>query len=217
MRPYVFRYWKPRGVLSTTSLTNGQKTISCSSEIMNITKGLKVEPIGRLDKDSEGLLLLTTDCSISDILLRPSYHITGSHIEKEYHVTTEKFLSDEHIRTLSEGIEIKIRNWNKPKDIIKTLPCLIERIGLKNKLKIILREGKNRQIRKMIGSCGHKVTNLRRVRFGSVDLVDMKVGEVKLLTEDQLLRLLELRSNKDESTPTTFTSAAAATNMSRDQ
>lgn len=158
---------------------------------MSETNGQHVIPVGRLDKASNGLVLLATEGDIFAKLLRPSVTQFGSAITKEYHVATEKRVSDEHINQMKMGVDIFIRNWSKPKIVVSTLPCEIERLGRKT-LKFILREGKNRQIRKMLGSFDHKVVDLTRVRFGPISLTGLREGEIELLSHEELNKLLAL-------------------------
>lgn len=153
----IFRYWKPKGVLSTTLPTDdGVNILESSAElnasILETTGGKYVVPIGRLDKDSHGLLLLTTNKRITGKLLRPT-KAQGSEIEKEYHVQTTVKVKDEHLVTLRSGMEISVRKKGK-RDRIKLLPCVVERLEpsdpCSKALRFILQEGKQRQIRKMV-------------------------------------------------------------------
>ncbi|MFH1347939.1 MAG: pseudouridine synthase [Candidatus Margulisiibacteriota bacterium] len=129
-------------------------------------RGLK--PIGRIDKDSEGLLLFTNDGVVAHRLSSPKF----DH-EKEYEVTVDKMISKEVLDKYRKGIVI-LGEKTKPVQIVK----------LKGKTyRFILREGKNRQIRRMLNNFGYKVIKLKRVRIAHLKLEDLKPGEYRLLSE----------------------------------
>lgn len=135
----------------------------------------RIFPIGRLDKDSEGLILLTNDGDIVNPLLR----VENSH-EKEYEVTIDRPVSDEFIAQMSRGVEILGR---------QTLPCEIWRTG-KNQFHIVLKQGLNRQIRRMCDALGVTVRRLIRVRFVNIRLADIPTGRWRNLTSAELKGLL---------------------------
>ncbi len=123
-----------------------------------------VVTIGRLDKDSTGLLLLTTNESITGALLRPGEE--GSALAKVYMVETRKRVQTSFLETLRSGVELSIRDWGDKEKVVSK-PCVVERVPAQqgcNLLRFELREGKNRQIRKMLGSGGHAVKRLCRTR-----------------------------------------------------
>ena len=136
-------------------------------------------PVGRLDMDSEGLLLLTNDGPWGQRLLDPV-----SHIEKEYWVwiaSGENLNRFDHER-LEEGVIL---------EGVKTLPCTVSRRedsvdGDKECWSIVISEGRNRQVRKMFELLGYNVKRLMRVRIGSVVLGDLKIGEVRELTRKEV-------------------------------
>ncbi len=131
----------------------------------------RVFPIGRLDKDSCGLLLLTSDGEIVNRVLRAA----GAH-EKEYIVAVDKAITDEFIQKMSSGVEILGR---------MTLPCRIERLTV-NSFRLVLVQGLNRQIRRMCESLDYRVRSLKRVRIMNITLGDLKSGEWRLLTGEEL-------------------------------
>jgi 23S rRNA pseudouridine2605 synthase/23S rRNA pseudouridine2604 synthase len=125
-------------------------------------------PIGRLDKDSEGLILLTNDGELANRLMHPRYEH-----EKEYEVTVQFPIFYRQMERLAEGVEI---------DGEQTLPTKVKQIGSR-KFHIILKEGKNRQIRKMVEEVGNKVVRLKRVRIGDITLGKLKPGEYGFIEE----------------------------------
>jgi 23S rRNA pseudouridine2604 synthase len=138
----------------------------------------RVFPIGRLDKDSEGLILLTNDGDIVNLLLRAEH----SH-EKEYLVTVDRPLTDEFLKTMATGVEILGA---------MTAPCRTERVS-KNVFRIVLTQGLNRQIRRMCDVFGYTVRRLIRVRFVNVRLDGLEPGRWRNLTRAELAALLPER------------------------
>lgn len=197
MKGHVFlRYHKPTNVLSTTLPTpHGRSIMDALSQaqrdrLHSITGGRFVVPIGRLDKDSTGLLLLTTNESITGALLRPGPN--GSPLRKVYDVQTRKRVQTAFIERLQKGgVELLIRNWGREKKVATSLPCDIERLS-ERVLRFTLREGKNRQIRKMLGSGGHAVSKLHRVAFGPVELGALAVNDFDVVPDDVVASMLAL-------------------------
>jgi 23S rRNA pseudouridine2457 synthase len=233
----IFKFFKPTGVLSTTLPSADGVCImeSLSSAAKAVLRKHAPErfvvPIGRLDKDSHGLLLLTTDESITGPLLRPSTTTEGCLVEKVYEVKTRRRVSDKQLEQLRCGIDIRIRNWSNPKDLVRTLPCIVDRVRVNvdsapssvptttsstaavanaatnnatkresagGILRFVLREGKNRQLRKMLGTLGHAVIDLKRVQFGPVKIAGLKPGELQLLNETEMGDMLRLLSEVKE-------------------
>jgi len=143
-------------------------------ELVNIPQ--RVYPIGRLDKDSTGLLLLTNDGRLHHQLSHPSF----DH-EKEYEVSVALPITDGALRKLAAGL---------PLMGVKTRPARVRRISAK-RFRIVLQEGKNRQIRRMVRKVGHQVTRLKRIRVGDVRLGRLPVGSWRHLTEKEALDLLK--------------------------
>lgn len=137
----------------------------------------RIFPIGRLDKDSEGLILLTNDGDIVNKILR-----SENNHEKEYIVTVNKPIDDEFIKAMSSGVEILGR---------KTKPCKVYKLD-KNTFRIILTQGMNRQIRRMCQALGYKVLRLRRIRIMNINLGLLKVGHWRNLTKKELDTLMKL-------------------------
>jgi 23S rRNA pseudouridine2604 synthase len=163
---------KPVGVTSTTDLTDKSNIIS----FMNHPK--RIFPVGRLDKDSEGLILLTNDGDIVNKILR-----AGNNNEKEYVVTVDQELKPEMIRQM--GIGVKILGE-------RTKPCYIRQESAR-RFRIILKQGLNRQIRRMCAEFGYKVKSLKRIRIMHIALGNLAAGKWRYLSPveiDQLEKTL---------------------------
>src|SRR5690606_19167254 len=130
----------------------------------------RIFPIGRLDKDSEGLILMTNDGDVVNPILRSE----GKH-EKEYIVTVDKPVTSSFLNGMASGVHILGS---------MTLPCKVKRIGTSS-FNIILTEGRNRQIRRMCEAFGYKVLRLKRVRIMNILLGDLPKGKWRDLTEDE--------------------------------
>ena len=140
----------------------------------------RVYPVGRLDKDSTGLLLLTNDGRLHHTLSHPSF----DH-EKEYDVTVAKTITDGALQKMATGL---------PMMESKTRPAEISRISSR-RFRIILKEGKNRQIRRMVRKVGNRVTMLKRIRIAAIKLGRLPVGKWRFLSEKEESALLKLLSN----------------------
>ena len=140
----------------------------------------RIFPIGRLDKDSEGLILLTSNGDIVNDILRAE-----NHHEKEYLVGVNKSVTPEFLSAMSKGVLIHGK---------KTLPCRTSRIA-KYGFRITLTQGLNRQIRLMAAAFGYRVTELRRVRIDNVKLGTLKLGQWRNLTDAELAGLLPGRTD----------------------
>ena len=137
----------------------------------------RIFPIGRLDKDSEGLILLTNDGSIVNKILREE----NNH-EKEYIVTLDKDINEEFIKNMSNGV--KIYNPVK-KSYTITKKCNILKIN-KRTFKITLSQGLNRQIRRMTSKCGYNVVKLKRVKIMNITIEDLPIGKWRYLSKEEL-------------------------------
>lgn len=137
----------------------------------------RITYIGRLDKDSEGLILMTNNGDIINKMMR-----AGNEHEKEYRVTVDKPITDEFINKMANGVPIL--------DTI-TRKCKVEKIG-KYTFRIILTQGLNRQIRRMCEYLGYKVTKLQRLRVMNIKLGDLKPGAYRHVTEEEIKELYEL-------------------------
>ncbi|GGD96668.1 pseudouridine synthase [Paenibacillus nasutitermitis] len=162
---------KPVGITSTT------ETHIAGNIVDFVGHPERIFPIGRLDKDSEGLILLTNDGDIVNRILRAE----GRH-EKEYIVTVDRSLTPRFLKAMSEGVRILGS---------MTLPCKITKEG-DRVFRLVLTEGKNRQIRRMCATFGYQVHGLRRVRIMNIHLGDLGKGKWRDLTGSEMQELLSL-------------------------
>jgi 23S rRNA pseudouridine2605 synthase/23S rRNA pseudouridine2604 synthase len=160
---------KPKGYVTSCSHP-GEKIVL---DLIDIPQ--RVYPIGRLDKDSIGLLILTNDGNLHHRLSHPSF----DH-EKEYDVTVSKPITDGSLRNIASGL---------PMMGSKTRPAKIRRISSR-RFRIILKEGRNRQIRRMVRKVGNRVTRLKRIRVSKVKLGRLADGAWRNLTEKEKKELL---------------------------
>lgn len=156
---------KPRGVITSCS----QKNAKIILDLVPIKK--RVYPIGRLDKDSVGLVLLTDDGELHNRLSHPSHNH-----EKEYLVKTRSPLTDKQLTTMANGIVIEGE---------KTRKARVRRIAV-NEFSIILKQGRNRQIRKMVEHLHTKVDTLKRIRMANINLGGLKESGWRYLTPQEI-------------------------------
>ena len=165
---------KPRGYVTTMSDERGRK---CIKELIGDIEE-RVYPIGRLDKETEGMLLLTNDGDFANHIMHPK-----KHINKVYRVTVRPAITEEMVDKLQTGIVLDGR---------KTAPAQV-RVVTKQEgrvvLEIVLREGRNRQIRRMCESLGLEVARLKRIAVGTVKLGGLKQGMYRDLSADEVKRL----------------------------
>lgn len=162
---------KPMGIVCTTTKADPDNII----DYIKFEK--RIYPIGRLDKESEGLILLTNDGSIVNQILKAS-----NHHEKEYIVTVNKPITSEFLKKMSEGVPIL--------DTV-TRPCTITALS-KNSFNIILTQGLNRQIRRMCEYLGYRVVSLKRIRVMNVQIGKLNVGGYRKVTDKELEELMKL-------------------------
>ncbi len=163
--------YKPVGIVSTADPREPLNIVSY------INHPQRIFPIGRLDKDSEGLILLTSDGDIVNRILRAE----GRH-EKEYEVTVDRPITEDFQRRMAQGVPVLGQ---------RTLPSRLTQTG-PNSFRIILVQGLNRQIRRMCEYLGYQVTHLRRVRIMHICLGSMKPGQWRELTERELRELIAI-------------------------
>ena len=166
---------KPRGFITTM---NDEMDRKCVAELIKDVPG-RVYPVGRLDRDSEGMLLFTNDGAFANAMTHPT-----KHVPKTYRVTVRPSISEDQITALTQGVIIDDR---------KTAPAEV-RVVTKEEgrvvLEIILYEGRNRQIRKMCEEVGLEVARLKRTAIGSIKLGMLKQGAWRNLTDDEVRKLM---------------------------
>lgn len=158
---------KPTGYVTSSQHTRLEKNIVL--DLVKIKE--RVYPVGRLDKDSTGLLILTNDGTLTFKLTHPS-----SECEKEYEVTVAGIITNGAIQKLEKGVKL----WGE-----RTKSTEVRKIGLR-KMRIILTEGKNRQIRRICQKVGLPVTALKRVRIKNLNLGDLPLGKWRFLTKQEV-------------------------------
>jgi 23S rRNA pseudouridine2605 synthase len=160
---------KPSGVVSTAREPGGRQAV-----VELVDSGARLYPVGRLDVDSTGLLLLTNDGELANRLTHPRYEVP-----KTYVVELRRPPSEGDLRRLASGVEL---------DDGPTVPAEVRRLG-ERRIEIVLREGRNRQVRRMAEAIGNGVASLRRVRFGPIALGDLPVGGARALTPGDIATL----------------------------
>ena len=164
---------KPRGIVCTTKDNQGKNNI-----VDYIGYDKRIYPVGRLDKDSDGLILLTNNGEITDKILRS---VNGH--EKEYVVKVNKKITDTFLKNMADGVYLKELD-------VTTKPCSISRIN-NYTFRIILTQGLNRQIRRMCQESGYKVESLTRVRIMNIELGGLKIGEYRIIEGKEKTMLYE--------------------------
>ncbi len=162
---------KPAGVVSTAK-EPGQRPAVVSL----VDSRARLYPVGRLDVDSTGLILLANDGELANRLTHPRYEVA-----KTYAVELRRPPSEGDLRQLAQGVELEDGT---------TAPAEVRRLGARQ-VEIVLREGRNRQVRRMAEAIGNEAVALRRVRFGSIGLGDLPEGAARRLGEDEISRLWE--------------------------
>jgi len=165
---------KPGGVISTAKDTHGRKTVL---ECVEGTRE-RVFPVGRLDIDVEGVLFFTNDGDLAQRLLHPKYHI-----DKEYVVWVKGRMQPAAAARLKKGVEL---------DDGITAPAKVTILGFGDKscqIKLVLQEGRKREVKRMCAAVGHPVRSLRRTAFAGLRTHDLRPGEWRYLTDEELTRL----------------------------
>ncbi len=162
---------KPVGVVSTAREPGRRRAV-----VDLVDTDARLYPVGRLDVDSSGLMLLTNDGELANRLTHPRYEV-----EKAYRVELRRPPSEADLRRLAKGVKLE--------DGI-TGRAAVRRFG-EREIEVVLREGRNRQVRRMAEAVGSEVIALRRVRFGSIELGELSEGEVRRLGREEIGRLWE--------------------------
>jgi 23S rRNA pseudouridine2605 synthase len=160
---------KPAGVVTTASDPQGRPTV-----VDLVAHDVKVVPVGRLDADTTGALLLTNDGPLAHRLAHPRYGV-----EKVYEVEVEGEPDDEALRRLAEGVELEDG---------QTAPARVRRLG-PSRFELVLHEGRNRQVRRMCETVGHRVRRLHRSDYAGLGAGDLELGEWRELRAPEVERL----------------------------
>lgn len=170
----VLAYYKPVGVVCTERDVHAKKVVT-----QEIHYPVRVTYAGRLDKDSEGLLLMTNDGKLIDAMMRGA-----NRHEKEYIVKTTKEWNEEALSNMRGGVCLDELE-------VTTRPCEIEQLGAKT-IRMVLTQGLNRQIRRMCKTQGYEVASLKRTRVINIELGNLKPGEYRELSQDEIRSLYEI-------------------------
>jgi 23S rRNA pseudouridine2605 synthase len=162
---------KPAGVVSTAREPGSRPAV-----VELVRSNARLYPVGRLDADSTGLLLLTNDGELANRLIHPRYEVP-----KAYRAVLRRPPSERDLRHMASGVEL---------DDGPTVPAEVRRLG-EREIELTLREGRNRQVRRMAEAVGNEVASLRRVRFGSIALGELPEGAARLLSAEEVSRLWE--------------------------
>jgi 23S rRNA pseudouridine2605 synthase len=167
---------KPAGVVSTAREPGERPAV-----VELVDSEARLYPVGRLDADSTGLLLLANDGELANRLTHPRYEVP-----KAYRVELRRPPSEADLRQLASGVELEDG---------RTAPAQVRRLGARQ-IEIVLREGRNRQVRRMVETVGNRVVALRRVRFGPIELGDLAEGTARRLTANEVAHLYEAPSGR---------------------
>jgi len=175
--PVYYILNKPRDVISTTADTHGRKTV-LDFLPEKIALSYRLFPVGRLDMDSTGLILLTNDGFLANRLLHPKFEVP-----REYIVEVSPSPGDKELSLIRSGIELEDGKTSPAK------ASVVAKKGASSLVRIVLKTGKKRQIRRMFEALGLRVVSLSRVRFGSLSLGNLKPGEVRELDREEVKKL----------------------------
>ncbi len=181
--PVYYVFYKPTGVISAVKDDKGRKVVT------DFFPGIeqRIYPVGRLDYNTSGLLLLTNDGEFANTLMHPRYEINKVYVAK-----VEGIITGDERKQLERGVEI---------DGVKTAPAQAKILSVdKDKkttiIEMIIHEGRNRQVRKMLEAVGHPVTKLKRERYGFLDLKGLKPGDSRTLLKHEIEELLTIAKKK---------------------
>ncbi|MBP0724258.1 rRNA pseudouridine synthase [Bacillus sp. RG28] len=181
--PIYFILYKPSGVISSVSDDKGRKVVT---DFFPMIKQ-RIYPIGRLDYDTSGIILLTNDGEFSNLLQHPKYEINKEYIAKVKGIPTK-----EAIRKLERGIQLEDG---------KTAPAQVKIMSMDNKkntaiVRLIIHEGRNRQVKRMLEAIGTPVLKLKRERYAFLDLSGLRSGDARELSPHEVKQLRALASTK---------------------
>jgi pseudouridine synthase len=178
VRKCYFLFYKPKGVITSNGDPDGRKTVyDCLDALGILGKKLPwIAPVGRLDQDTSGLLLLTNDTDFADHVASPD-----SGVQKTYLVKANMIVADGLIERMAQGVELKRGDWARPLSVRR-----VEDRGKYSWLEIVLTEGKNREIRRLLETMGLQTLKLVRTHIGPCTLEGMQVGKCRPLTPTEV-------------------------------
>ncbi|MGH9469286.1 MAG: pseudouridine synthase [Terriglobia bacterium] len=177
--------YKPKGMVTSHGDPGGRKTVyDCIGDAAKW-----VAPVGRLDRDTSGLLILTNDTEFADFITSPR-----SRVPKTYRAKLNGLLPDEALAALQDGVRMKRGDWARPLSVRR-----LEDRGKYTWLEVVLTEGKNREVRRMVEAVGYKVLKLVRTSIGPLSLRGLEIGKWRALTRDEIAALR--RSGRPQSGP----------------
>ena len=174
--------YKPEGVISSVKDEKNRKTV-----VDLIDTKTRIYPVGRLDYDTSGIILLTNDGELSNLLSHPS-----GNIEKLYSVKVSGILKGNHIKMLESGIVIDGMKTKKAKAKLKK----IDKANQKSYIELTITEGRNHQVKNMFNALGFKVVKLKRLKYSFLDLTGLKKGEYRPLTIKEVKQLYNIANNQ---------------------
>ncbi|ALC84147.1 MULTISPECIES: 23S rRNA pseudouridine(2605) synthase RluB [Bacillus] len=174
--PVYFLLYKPRGVISASEDDKGRKVVTDFFEEVQ----QRIYPIGRLDYDTSGLLLLTNDGEFANLLMHPRYEV-----DKVYVAKVKGIPPKETLKKLERGIQLEDG---------KTAPAKVKMLSLDKRkqtsiIQLTIHEGRNRQVRRMLEAIGHEVLKLKREEYGFLNLHGLRTGDARELTPHEVKRL----------------------------
>ena len=175
-RPVLLAFHKPRGIVCTAEKKEKNNVVDY------VNYPVRIYPVGRLDKESQGLLLLTNRGELVNKIMR-----AGNYHEKEYWVSVDKPVTGEFLQKMSQGVYLKELGQT-------TRPCRVKKVG-PNSFTMILTQGLNRQIRRMCRTFGYEVRRLTRTRIMNITLGDLPEGQYREITGEELRKLEELTAD----------------------
>ena len=190
---------KPRGVVSTTSDPQGRRTVL---DLVDVPNARRLYPVGRLDVDSSGLILLTNDGDLAQALTHPSYEIS-----KTYEVSVRGHMTDDEIDRLRSGMKLTHKDDHGGRSKIKHAAVdAVKLLGFsksrepdseRTRLSLVLHEGQNREIRRLVAGLGYKVRRLHRHKIGPLSVKGLGAGQWRLVTGAELNRLKGIVASRE--------------------
>ncbi len=177
-KEYILLY-KPRGIVTSAHDEKGRKTVVDIIETTN-----RLYPVGRLDYDTSGIILLTNDGELTNILIHPKHEV-----EKVYLVKIDELVIPTKVKSLANGVIIDGKKTAKAKVKIKKL----DRKKKTSLIELTIHEGRNHQVKKMFEAIGYKVSKLKREKFAGLDLSGLKSGEYRHLNIKEVKKLYSLK------------------------